>query len=143
MNRKEFFARAGFGAAAVLVPACIAGLSSSCSSDDSSSSTPAPAPTGIDFNVDVSSGTLATNGGFMVTNRIVIARTLTGTFIAVSATCTHEGTNVNYNGSGNNFICPNHNSEFTSTGVVTKGPATSNLKQYNTSLNGNTLRVYS
>ncbi|MFV8344317.1 ubiquinol-cytochrome c reductase iron-sulfur subunit [Flavobacterium sp. XS2P39] len=143
MNRKEFFARAGFGAAAVLVPACIAGLSSSCSSDDSSSSTPAPAPTGIDFNVDVSSGTLATNGGFMVTNRIVIARTLTGSFIAVSATCTHEGTNVNYNGSGNNFICPNHNSEFTSTGVVTKGPATSNLKQYNTSLNGNTLRVYS
>lgn len=143
MNRKEFFARAGFGAAAVLLPACIAGLSSSCSSDDSSSSTPAPAPTGIDFNVDVSSGTLATNGGFMVTNRIVIARTLTGSFIAVSATCTHEGTNVNYNGSGNNFICPNHNSEFTSTGVVTKGPATSNLKQYNTSLNGNTLRVYS
>lgn len=143
MNRKEFFARAGFGAAAVLLPACIAGLSSSCSSDDSSSSTPAPAPTGIDFNVDVSSGTLATNGGFMVTNRIVIARTLTGSFIAVSATCTHEGTNVNYNGSGNNFICPNHNSEFSSTGVVTKGPATSNLKQYNTSLSGNTLRVYS
>lgn len=143
MNRKEFFAKAGFGAAAVLVPACIAGLSASCSSDDSSSSTPAPAPTAIDFNVDVSSGTLATNGGFMVTNRIVIARTLSGSFIAVSATCTHEGTNVNYNGSGNNFICPNHNSEFSSTGVVTKGPASSNLKQYNTSLSGNTLRVYS
>lgn len=141
MNRKEFFARAGFGAAAVLLPACIAGLSSSCSSDDSLS--PAPAPTGVDFNVDVSSGTLATNGGFMVTNGIVIAKTLAGSFIAVSAACTHEGTNVNYNSSGNNFICPNHNSEFTSVGVVTKGPATSNLKQYNTSLSGNTLRVYS
>lgn len=143
MNRKEFFARAGFGAAAVLLPACIAGLSTSCSSDDSSSPTPAPAPTGVDFNVDVSSGTLATNGGFMVTNGIVIARTLAGVFIAVSATCTHEGTNVNYNESGNNFICPNHNSEFSSIGVVTKGPATSNLKQYKTSLSGNTLRVYS
>ncbi|MFV5701852.1 ubiquinol-cytochrome c reductase iron-sulfur subunit [Flavobacterium sp. XS2P12] len=141
MNRKEFFARAGFGAAAVLLPACIAGLSSSCSSDDSLS--PTPAPTGVDFNVDVSSGTLATNGGFMVTNGIVIAKTLAGSFIAVSAACTHEGTNVNYNSSGNNFICPNHNSEFTSVGVVTKGPATSNLKQYNTSLSGNTLRVYS
>ena len=143
MNRKEFFARAGFGAAAVLLPACIAGLATSCSNDGSSSPTPPPAPTGVDFNVDVSSGTLATNGGFMVTNGIVIARTLAGTFIAVSAACTHEGTNVNYNGSGNNFICPNHNSEFTSTGVVTKGPAVSDLKQYQTSLNGNTLRVYS
>ncbi|MFM2368872.1 MAG: hypothetical protein RL619_1172 [Bacteroidota bacterium] len=140
MNRKEFFARVGFGAAAVLLPACVAGLATSCSSDESSSVTP---PSGVDFTVDVSSGTLATNGGFMVSQGIVIAKTLAGDFIAVSASCTHEGTNVNYNSGGNKFICPNHGAQFSSTGTVTQGPANRNLTKYNTSLSGSTLRIYS
>jgi len=86
---------------------------------------------------------LATNGGFLVHNGIVVARTTTGSFIAVSASCTHQGTNVNYNASGNNFICPNHGAQFSSTGAVTRGPASSNLATYNTTLTGTTLRVYS
>ncbi|MBG6111396.1 cytochrome b6-f complex iron-sulfur subunit [Flavobacterium sp. CG_9.10] len=143
MNRKDFFAKVGFGAAAALLPACIAGIASSCSSDSSSTSTPVPAPASVDFILDVSTGSLNANGGFLVTNGIVVARTNLGTFIAVSASCTHEGTNVNYNVSNNNFVCPNHNAKFSSTGVVTQGPASTNLKQYNTSLTGNTLRVYS
>jgi cytochrome b6-f complex iron-sulfur subunit len=148
MNRKEFFARVGFGAAAVLVPACIVGVVSSCSSDSSDAGsspgpTPTPPPSGVDFNLDVSTGSLATNGGFLVTNAIIVARTLTGEFLAVSSSCPHEGTNVNYSSSGNNFVCPNHNSQFTNKGVVTQGPAKSNLKEYKTALNGNTLRVFS
>jgi cytochrome b6-f complex iron-sulfur subunit len=141
MNRKEFFARVGFGAAAVLVPACIGGIATSCSGDSSSGGD--PAPTGVDFVVDVSTGSLATNGGFLVTKGIVVARTLAGDFLAVSASCTHEGTNVNYSASGNKFVCPNHGAQFSSTGVVTVGPATRNLTQYNTTLNGNSLRVFS
>ncbi|TRX41297.1 QcrA and Rieske domain-containing protein [Flavobacterium restrictum] len=139
MNRKEFFARVGFGAAAILVPACIAGLATSCQSEGS----PSVAPSNVDFNVDVSSGSLATNGGFMVSNGIVIARTLTGSYLAVSASCTHQGTNVNYDSTGNKFVCPNHGAQFSSTGAVTQGPASSNLKMYNTALSGNTLRIYS
>lgn len=139
MNRKEFFARVGFGAAAVLLPACVAGLATSCSSDGTTPGT----TTGVDFNVDVSSGTLATNGGFMVSQGIVIARTLAGDFIAVSASCTHEGTSVNYNSGGNKFVCPNHGAQFSSTGTVTQGPATRNLTKYNTSLSGSTLRIFS
>jgi cytochrome b6-f complex iron-sulfur subunit len=143
MNRKEFFSRVGFGAAAVLVPACIAGLASSCSSDNSTAPSPAPAPAGVDFILDVSTGSLAANGGYLVSQGIVVARTNSGTFIAVSASCTHEGTNVNYVASANDFLCPNHGAQFSSTGVVTRGPANANLKQYNTSLTGNSLRVYS
>jgi cytochrome b6-f complex iron-sulfur subunit len=143
MNRKEFFSKVGFGAAAALVPACITGLASSCSSDNSTSPSPAPAPSGVDFILDVSTGSLASNGGFLVSQGIVIARTNSGTFIAVSAACTHEGTNVNYVASANDFLCPNHGAQFSSTGVVTRGPANTNLKQYNTSLTGNSLRVYS
>lgn len=143
MDRKEFFSKVGFGAAAALLPACIAGIATSCSSDNSTSPSPAPAPSGVDFLLDVSTGSLTTNGGFLVTKGIVVARTNSGTYIAVSASCTHEGTNVNYNASGNNFICPNHGAQFSSTGAVTQGPANTNLKKYNTTLTGNSLRVYS
>ncbi|MFI0490323.1 Rieske 2Fe-2S domain-containing protein [Flavobacterium sp.] len=92
--------------------------------------------------VDVSTGALATNGGFVVINKIVIARTVTGTFLAVAAACTHQGTNVKYVLANNNFHCPNHGAEFSSTGVVTKGPATTNLTLYKTVLTGTSLSVY-
>ncbi|MEL1241296.1 QcrA and Rieske domain-containing protein [Flavobacterium flavipallidum] len=140
MNRKEFFARVGFGAASLLVPACISGLAISCSSEDGSVPS---APTGVDFTLDISSGALATDKGYLVKNGIIIARENSTTFLAVSAACTHEGTTVNYVGSSNTFHCPNHGSNFSSTGTRIDGPASTNLKQYNVSLTGNTLRVYS
>lgn len=40
MNRKEFFARVGFGAVAVLVSGCIAGLATSCSKDEGGATHP-------------------------------------------------------------------------------------------------------
>lgn len=140
MTRKDFFARVGFGAASVLVPACIAGLATSCSTDEGGSST---APSNVDFVLDVSTGSLSVDKGYLVTNKIVVARVDSNTFIAVSAACTHEGTNVNYVGSSNSFQCPNHGANFSTTGVHLNGPGSANLKQYNVSLNGNSLRVYS
>lgn len=137
MNRKDFLAQVGLGAAAMLVPACIGGLSS-CSKTNNNS-----APTNVDFTLDISTGALASNGGHLVQGGVLVARTLTGTFLAVSAACTHEGTNVNYNATGNNFICPNHGAQFSSTGSVTQGPAKTNLTQYKTTLTGTSLRVYS
>jgi len=146
MTRKEFFSRAGFGAALVLLPACIAGVASSCSSDEagtSSSGTSTTTPSASsDFTVDVSMGTLATEGGFLVTQGIIIARTNAGDFLAVSAACPHEGVIINYDKAGNKFVCPRHNSQFTSKGVVTVGPAASNLREYRTSLAGTTLTVF-
>lgn len=139
MTRKDFFQRVGFGAAAVLIPSCIGGLASSCEKEDS----PSAAPTNVDFTLDISSGTLATDGGYLVHSGVLVARTISGTFIAVSAACTHEGTNVNYNSSSNNFRCPNHGAKFSSTGVVIQGPASTNLTQYKTTLEGTSLRVYS
>lgn len=138
MDRKEFLSQVGLGAAALLAPVCLGGLAACGKSGGSPS-----APTNVDFTLDVSTGPLATNGGYLVRNNIIIARTNSGGFLAVSAACTHEGTIVNYQASTNKFICPNHGAQFTSTGVVTLGPATRNLTSYNTSLNGTTLRVYS
>lgn len=141
MNRKDFFAQVGYGAAAFLLPACIAGLATSCTENEGKV---APAPTGVDFTIDTSTGNLATNGGFVVQNGIVVARTNQGTFIAVSASCTHAGTQVGYVPASNSFHCPNHGQNFSSTGAVTTGGQTStNLASYKTTLTGTSLRVYS
>lgn len=140
MNRKEFFAKVGFGAATVLLPACIAGLETSCSNNNEESTT---APTTVDFIIDISTGSLATDGGFLVSKNIVVARVDATTFLAVAAACTHEGTNVNYVSASKTFHCSNHGANFSSTGNHLNGPGTGNLKQYNVSLSGNSLRIYS
>lgn len=140
MNRKEFFAKVGFGAATVLLPACIAGLATSCSSNNEESTT---APTTVDFIIDISTGSLAADGGFLVSKNIVVARVDANTFLAVSAACTHDGTNVNYVSSSKTFHCPNHGANFSSTGNHLNGPGAGNLKQYNVTLSGNSLRIYS
>ena len=138
MDRKEFLSQVGIGAAALLVPACLGGLSG-CSSTP----TVPAAPTNVDFTLDVSTGALATKGGYLATQGLVVAYTNAGTYIAVSAACTHEGTTVQFIGSSNNFRCPNHRSTFSTAGQVTLGPAARALATYNTTLNGTSLRVFS
>jgi cytochrome b6-f complex iron-sulfur subunit len=143
MDRKNFLSQVGVGAAAFLAPICLGGIAG-CgkSSTGSTPIVPSP-PSGIDFTLDVSSGALSSNGGFLVSQGILVARTNAGSFLAVSAACTHQGTNVNYNAANNNFVCPNHGAQYSSAGMVTLGPATTNLKSYNTSLTNSTLRIYS
>jgi len=140
MDRKNFLSQVGVGAAAFLAPICLGGIAG-CGKL-SNDSTPS-APSNVDFTLDVSSGALASNGGFLVSQGILVARTNASTFLAVSAACTHEGTSVTYNAANNNFVCPNHGAKFSSSGMVTLGPATTNLKSYNTSLTNSTLRIYS
>lgn len=132
MTRKEFMAQVGGGSAALFIVACAA----SCKKKSSSASTPT-----VNFTVDVSTGPLATNGGSLIQSGVIVARTLSGSFIAVAAACTHQGTNINYVSGSNSFSCPNHGAKFDSAGNVTVGPATTALKKYNTSLSGNTLTV--
>lgn len=135
MDRKEFFSQIGMGAAALIMPGCLGALTGCNKSVN--------APTNVDFTIDVSTGALANNGGYLVKDGVIVARTISGSFIAVSAACTHEGSNVNYNSGSNIFVCPSHGAQFNSSGAVTSGPATKSLTKYNTSLTGISLRVYS
>jgi thiosulfate dehydrogenase [quinone] large subunit len=49
-------------------------------------------------------------------------------FVAFSAICTHAGCTVNYDGSGERFLCPCHGSIYDAkTGAVEQGPAVSPL----------------
>lgn len=138
MTRKYFISQVGKSAALLLVPVCITGLNS-CKKSNSKNGQ----PRNIDFTLDVSSGPLATNGGALVNEGVVVARSTTGVFLAVDAACPHAGTTVNYVSSSNSFHCPNHGSNFDANGNLVTGPAASSLASYQTSLSGSSLRVFS
>ena len=81
---------------------------------------------------------LATQGQLAILptdSRIAVKRTGAATFLALSTTCTHEGTTIGVVG-GTSFECPNHGARFDSNGNVTRQPNASgfatNLPQFAT-----------
>jgi cytochrome b6-f complex iron-sulfur subunit len=148
MERKDFIEQVGLSAASILIFGCMQG----CSKSDS----PAPGqPTGsnnnttkaIDFIIDISVSpyaSLSTSGGFYVdkTNNIIIARTLANEFLAVSSLCTHQQVTLEFQASSNRFYCSGHGSAFSTKGAVLVGPAATSLKEYKTTLTGNSLRIF-
>jgi cytochrome b6-f complex iron-sulfur subunit len=100
----------------------------------------------VDFTLDLNSAensALLNAGGSLSRQGIIIVRLQNNEFVALRRACTHEGTDVNFQSSKQNFRCPNHGSEFSKTGAVQVGPATKALKQYNTEFSNDTLRVFS
>ena len=47
----------------------------------------------------------------------------------LSTICPHRGCVVNWDGAGQRFVCPCHNSQFNPDGEVTQGPATTGLSR--------------
>jgi len=140
MDRKEFLTAIGMGAASVAVFNCIG-----CSKG-SSGSPSTPAPTNVDFTLDLTAAAnseLNTNGKYIYANGIIIARTTSGAYIAVSQNCTHETYNVIYKPINNQFYCPNHGATFSSSGVSSGIETSKPLTSYKTALTGTSLRIYS
>ena len=148
MESKDFIEQVGLCAASILIFGCM----QSCSKSDSAAPTTPPTnnnkPTNkVDFTINITNNPytkLNTAGGFYVdrTNNIIIARTLTNDFIAVSSLCTHQQVTIDFQANNNRFFCSGHNSAFSTTGVVLGGPAPAPLKTYKTALTGNSLRIY-
>ena len=139
MDRKEFLALVGLGGAAVLASTMVAG----CTKKDSGA---VPAPTNVNFTLDLTlpaNAALASPGGFVYSNGLIVARTAAGQYIAVSQACTHQGVTVQYTTQGGQFFCPSHGAVFTETGAVVSGPAPAALAKYNSALTGGILRVFS
>ena len=138
MDRKEFLVTLGKGAAVAGLAYCVG-----CSANGNDVPT---APNNVDMTLDLtqsSNSPLNIIGGSIVTNGIIIGRSDASSFVAVSAACTHQGTTVQFQLNNNRFYCNNHGSTFALDGTVTMGPAGRALTKYNTSLNGNNLRVFS
>ncbi|MER3376240.1 MAG: Rieske 2Fe-2S domain-containing protein [Allomuricauda sp.] len=145
MERKEFLRSLGAGAAFALIFPCAQG----CSKDEVDGNI-VEEPTGVDFTIDLTSQeaqALASNGGFILKNLVVIAKNLEGEYIAASQVCSHESYDqvrfVNQN--GGIFYCDVHGSRFEQDGTplnqVDSNPAKP-IKVYNTELDGTILRVF-
>lgn len=146
MERQEFLRLLSTAGVAV----CAGCTLESCSKSDS----PTPnnpgggGSTTVDFTIDLSdsaNAALITDGGFAYKSGIIVVclNASTKTFTAVSQTCTHQGFTIGFDAANGNFLCTNHGSRFSTAGTVVNGPATINLRKYNTSVSGNILRVFS
>lgn len=143
MNRKEFFSKALIGGGLIfLAPAIL----NSCSK----SQDPSPAPGGnnnggsTETTIDLTSNdysALKTVGGYAYSGDIIIIRTGTSTYVALTKVCTHQSCTVAYNASSNNIECPCHGSKFSTSGTVVQGPAPTALKTYTTTVSGTTLKI--
>jgi nitrite reductase/ring-hydroxylating ferredoxin subunit len=81
-------------------------------------------------------------GGKIFPDRnIVVTQPKAGEFEAFSASCTHQGTQLNQISAGR-IICPLHGSQFSiNNGAVEQGPASSPLPKFNVTVTGATLEV--
>ncbi|RLJ80268.1 QcrA and Rieske domain-containing protein [Pedobacter alluvionis] len=141
MDRKYFLNSIGMSAAAFALINCVG-----CKKTDGSSSTDTTGPTGVNFTLDLSraaNAALLSNGGSLVSNGVIVAKTMVGAYIAVQRSCTHESYTLIYQSANSRFYCSNHGATFSENGAVTNGPPSHSLTVYNTQLKGNTLKVYS
>lgn len=139
MKRSEFIRNLGLSGGTIMALYCM-GTLTSCTKEEPSPSTTTPTTgTGgkVDFTIDLSlsaNKALLTNGGFLYFDNIIVARSMSGTFIALSKVCTHQGTTVEYKPATDDIYCPNHGSRYELTGKVKQSPAQMPLTQYKTSL---------
>ena len=145
MKRQEFIHLFGFGAAMVL-----SGCLGSCASKtDDPKPAPAPGPgTGaIDFTLDLAAPANARLNdpalGYVygANGQVIVAKTVAGTYVALAAACTHQGTTVVFQTSSDGFYCPGHGSLFTNGGAVVIGPAAIALRKYTVTQTGMLLRI--
>ena len=99
----------------------------------------------VDFTIDLTDddySDLQQEGGYVYEDDIIIAYLGNDEYIAFSKICTHQQCTVEFNGEEDIFQCPCHGSEFNTDGGVVTGPAEDSLKEYNTELNDQQLRVF-
>lgn len=139
MERKAFLTLIGAGATSIALFQC-----TGCSK---SSDHPGTAGlSGVNFTLDLTesaNASLLTIGGALAKNGVLVARTSSGSYIAVQQSCTHESFSLIYHVSAQLFLCNKHGAAFNENGTVANPPATKNLTVYNTKLTGTSLRVYS
>lgn len=143
MERKDFLAALGLGAGSLIVSSCLG----ACGKGDSAtpSTSTGGTNTKVDFTINVGTNADINSKGWTIQNNVIIAKNGSN-YIALSSACTHQNNPLTYDSANNTFPCsltgPSHGSVFDANGNRTQGPANSNLKKYNTSLSGTTLRVF-
>jgi cytochrome b6-f complex iron-sulfur subunit len=99
---------------------------------------------GSSITVTVTGTALATAGTLALVRTsagdVLVARTGADTFTALSATCTHQACEIT-GYVGQNFLCPCHGSQFSTSGQVVQGPAFVALPQFHTQFANDVLTI--
>ncbi|WP_350287335.1 Rieske (2Fe-2S) protein [uncultured Croceitalea sp.] len=151
MERKKFLKTLGASAAFAVAYPCL----HSCSSNRREALVTFPEPSGVDFVIDLTNpdfAALANNGGFVLVKSnssesltdIVVARNLEGELVAASQICSHQQTDqVRFiSEDGGIFRCSTHGSRFSQNGTPINTITDNPLKIFNTSLEGDILRIF-
>lgn len=156
-SRGQFLKTLGLSSKALMAFYCL-GAVSACSSEEetvtpntggsgssSSGLTGTTSGASIDYTIDLKNASfskLTTAGEFAVIGDTLVAN-VNGSYVAVSKTCTHQGTTLSYRKAEGDVWCSNHGSEFKTDGTVEKGPATAALKTFKTTFDaaGSTLKI--
>ncbi|MEM1219383.1 MAG: Rieske 2Fe-2S domain-containing protein [Bacteroidota bacterium] len=133
MTRKEFLNQVGVGAALVMTGMCF----QQCSREPSGT---------VDLTLDLTDpeyADLSQDGGFVVVEEVVVARTSNGDYVAATQICSHQGfKQVKFN-ADDEFQCSVHGARFDLQGDGLNSNGSGGLTIYNTELTADTLRVFS
>lgn len=134
MDRKEFLKNLGFGAAFMLTASCLGGCSKG--SQDLGP---------VDFTIDLTDpqyAALSQNEGYVVIDRVVVARDINGNYVAATQLCSHEDKyKIIYK--NDEWFCTDHDARFTLEGDGINGNGSKGITTYQTVLDGNMLNVFS
>ncbi len=155
MERREFLESLGLGAAFVLTATCL----NSCANNNVSDYNPVATPTGttgttgstgtttnndlltLDLTL-AANAALNTNGGYIISKGIVVARDKNGNYVAATQTCSHEGRQqVYYDANSNSYWCTAHSAHFSLTGAGLNSTGSRGITIYTTKLDGTTLHI--
>ncbi len=136
MERREFLEKVGAGAALALAVTCLG----ACSSNPTTPSGP------VDFTIDLSQPaytSLTTPGNYLITNGCVVAFGKDSVYYAATVICSHEGENVMYDKTNNNYYCNAHGARYSLSGSGLNTNGSKGLTTYTCDLSGTILRVHS
>ena len=151
-SRREFFATAGEAVSAVALGGGMASLLQGCGGGSPTSASSAPplprisvavANGAIALGIDASSPLSAVGSAALLqssSGSFLVAHTAQDTFIALTATCTHQACTIT-GYAGQRYICPCHGSSFDTSGDVLMGPASRSLRQYQATFANNVLTI--
>ena len=145
MNRKEFVQKTG--AAALLVSM---GLFLDSCTDSSEEVNPDDDMNGDDKEGNIISfdlnenpfDALKTDDAWLLhPSENILILNVGGDIRAFTSVCTHSGCVDDWSYGSSTFTCNCHGSQFDNQGKVTKGPASSDLKEYSVEVDGDTVNI--
>ncbi|NBC05027.1 MAG: Rieske 2Fe-2S domain-containing protein [Bacteroidetes bacterium] len=101
---------------------------------------------GNTVEIDLTKGDVAaltSSGGWLLINAasVLIVNIDDSVFRAFTSVCTHQGCSDDWSFSDNLFICNCHDSRFNTNGEVVRGPANSDLDEFDVDVEGDIITV--